>query len=83
MSVASITIDYGGSGYLVAPYVSILNADADPNGCADPSAGGGSGILLAANGGTYDRNGTVCTTDAMALFCATGIGAKFTCKWAD
>ena len=82
MSVASVTVDYGGSGYLVAPYVRMLNNLHDANGCADPSYGGGSGILLAA-GGSYVVNGTVCTTDQMALFCSTGSGTKFTCKWTD
>jgi len=84
MSVASITIDNGGSGYLVPPYVLILNRHIDPNGCADPSVGAGSGILLPPNGASpYYANGTTCTTDQASLFCSTGIGAKFTCKWMD
>jgi hypothetical protein len=82
MSVASIVIDNPGSGYEVAPYVMIANRHADPGGCADPSANSGSGILLAANGGIHSINGTVCTTDQAALFCASA-GARFTCKWAD
>jgi hypothetical protein len=82
-SIASITVDYGGAGYLVAPYVLMLNNHHDPNGCADPSYGGGSGLLLPANGGSYYVNGTACPTDQMALFCSTGAGAKFTCKWMD
>lgn len=81
--VASVTVDYGGAGYLVAPYVLIQNAQNDANGCADPSSGGGSGLLLPAAGGSYVVNGTACTTDQMALFCSTGAGAKFTVKWMD
>lgn len=83
LSVASIVIDYAGRGYLVAPYVQILNDHRDPNGCADPSYGGGCGIQLAAAGGSYFLNGTVCPIDQIALFCSTGSGAKFTCKWTD
>lgn len=81
-SVASITVDFGGSGYLVPPFVFISNADVDPNGCADPSASSGVGIVLAANGGKYEVNGTACTTDAIALFCGT-VSQRFTCKWMD
>jgi hypothetical protein len=83
MTVASITVDFGGAGYLVAPYVLIQNAADDANGCADPSNGGGSGLILPANGGSYIVNGTACTTDQMALFCSTGAAAKFTVKWMD
>jgi hypothetical protein len=83
LSVASIVVDFGGSGYLAVPYVQILNDHKDPTGCADPSSGGGSGIQLAAAGGSYYLNGTVCPTDQIALFCSTGVGAKFTCKWTD
>lgn len=82
MSVASITVDYGGSGYLIAPYVQIENNRFDPNGCADPSVNGGSGVMLNPVGGSYYINGTSCPTDSMALFCAT-LGAPFTVKWMD
>jgi hypothetical protein len=82
MIVSSIVVDYGGAGYLTAPYVLMLNAANDPNGCADPSAGGGSGFQIAA-GAFWEQNGTGCTTDQMALFCSTGAGAKFTVKWMD
>jgi hypothetical protein len=81
MSVASITIDNGGSGYLVAPYVAIRNRNFDANGCADPSVGSGSGVLIPALG-RYEVNGTTCSTDPLALFCAT-LAAPFTCKWMD
>lgn len=82
MSVSSIVIDNPGSGYETVPFVWIYNRHIDGGGCADPSYGGGSGILLPANGGSYYLNGTVCTTDQAALFCGT-VAARFTCKWAD
>jgi hypothetical protein len=82
-SVSSIIIDNPGSGYTATPYVLMLNNPQDPIGCADPSSGSGSGILLPANGGNYHVNGTTCTTDPIALYCSTGAGAKFTCKWMD
>jgi hypothetical protein len=81
--VASVTVDFGGSGYLVAPYVLILNDALDANGCADPSAGGFSGLPILQNGGNYYVNGTACGCDQMALYCPTGAGAKFTVKWMD
>jgi hypothetical protein len=82
MTVQSIVIDTPGAGYLRAPYLQILNDPRDPNGCADPSQSGGVGVLLGSAGGSYYLNGTVCPTDALALFCATA-GAAFTCKWMD
>jgi len=83
LTLSSITIDYGGSGYLQPPYVLIRNNHHDPNGCADPSNNSGSGIYLAANGGAYTGISASCqTTDQMALFCGTQ-GAAFTCKWMD
>lgn len=87
MSVASITVDYGGAGYLVAPYVRILNHNRDPNGCADPSALSASGFYgalpLPPLGGSYYLNGTVTTTDQLAIYCSTGANAPFSCKWAE
>lgn len=81
--VASIVVDYGGSGYVTPPYVLIMNPQDDPYGCADPSYGGFSGVPLAPNGGNYYVNGTSCSTDQMALYCPGGAAAKFTCKWMD
>jgi hypothetical protein len=83
MSIASITVDYGGAGYIIAPYVQILNSDLDPNGAAAPAVG--VGILLTAGGGPgsfvkYDA--TVCPTDPVALYCAAS-GQPFTCRWMD
>jgi hypothetical protein len=82
-SVASITIDDGGSGYLVAPYVMIQNDPKDAGGCADPSLNSGNGMLLGANGGSYYINGTCCPTEQMAIFCSTGLNARYLCKWMD
>lgn len=67
-TVASITVDNGGSGYVIAPYVFIRNSLLDPNGCADPSVSSGSGIFLAAAGGSITFSGTFCPTDAVAVF---------------
>jgi hypothetical protein len=78
MSIASIVIDNGGSGYLYPPYVFIGNNENDPNGCAVPSAT--VGALIVANGGNYVANGTTCTTDAISVYCATTSSA-FTCKF--
>lgn len=78
-SVASIVIDDPGAGYLTAPYVRITNNPLDFQGCADPSAGGGTGILLIA-GATLTFENTVCPTDPVAVFCST-ISAPFACVY--
>lgn len=78
LSVASITIDDPGAGYVCAPQVFLHNDILDPNGCAVPSAT--AGLLLAANGGSYYVNGTACTTDPIAIYGAN-TGQAFTCKW--
>lgn len=78
MTVASIVIDNPGSNYAYPPYVFIENDVLDPYGCAAPSIT--SGILLLPSGGSYTPNGTICTTDQISVFCATG-GAAFTCKY--
>lgn len=78
MSVSSIVIDNPGANYAYPPYVFIENDVLDPYGCAVPSAT--SGILLLPSGGSYTPNGTICTTDQISVFCATG-GAAFTCKY--
>jgi hypothetical protein len=78
MTISSIVVDSGGSGYAYPPFVLLKNRDLDPWGCSIPSAT--NGILLAASGGSYTSNGTVATTDQMALF-STATGAytvKFT-----
>jgi len=80
LSVGSIVIDDPGSGYLTAPYVLITNKLHDPNGVAVPSAN--NGVLLAANGGSEFYNGTVCPTDAIAIFGGT-TGQYFMCKYME
>jgi hypothetical protein len=80
-SVASIVIDDPGAGYVIAPFVFLMNTDLDPYGCAAPSATAGAGsIQIGANGGNYYMNGTVCPTDPIAIFCASS-GQSFTFKW--
>lgn len=77
-AVTSIVIDDPGAGYAIAPFVFLRNVLNDPNGSVLPSAT--SGILLAANGGSFYSNGTTCTTDPVAILCAT-TGKAFTCKF--
>lgn len=77
-AVSAITVDDGGSGYAIAPYVFLSNP-LDPYGCADPSAGSGSGLRLLP-GQAYTWNGTVTPTDAVAVYCAS-TGKKFICMY--
>lgn len=77
-TIGSIVIDDPGSGYLFPPYVLLTNDPLDPFGCAVPSAT--SGLLLLANGGSYTPNGSVCTTDQVAIYCASSSKA-FACKY--
>ncbi|TAK97661.1 MAG: hypothetical protein EPO08_20915 [Rhodospirillaceae bacterium] len=77
-TVASIVVDDPGSGYATQPYVELANDPNDPIGCAVPSAS--AGIYIAPNGGSYCCNGVACTTDAIAVYCAT-TGKAFTFKW--
>ena len=78
LSVASITIDQGGSGYLCAPYVMLFDSDLDQNGCAVPSAT--SGLILPASSPPLILNGTCCPTDPVAVFGAT-TGQGFVARW--
>lgn len=78
-TVASVTIQEGGSGYKNPPYVFIRNRREDPFGCADPSISSGSGILLPTKT-SITFNGTACPTDAMAIYGATPAQA-FTVMW--
>lgn len=78
MTISSIVIDDGGSGYQYPPYVELSNNLLDPWGAAIPSAA--VGILLKAGGGSYTSNGTVCTTDQISVFCASSSKA-FMCKY--
>ena len=79
MSVASITLETGGSGYAIAPMVFIENDVLDPNGAFDPSAGGGAGFILYPGQSVYLAHSAV-TTDALAIFCGTE-SAAFACFW--
>jgi hypothetical protein len=78
-SVTSITVNSGGSGYAIAPYVFISNDPKDPNGCAVPSAT--SGIVLQTNGSLIMESSAV-TTDPVAVYGAT-TGQTFICKYMD
>lgn len=79
-TVVSITVDDGGFGYVIAPYVFIRNSILDPNGCADPSTSSGSGMLLTSAGGSLTFNGTFCPTDSVAVFGTAGDVCS--CKYA-
>jgi hypothetical protein len=80
LTVASITVNDGGIGYVAAPYVQIFNSDLDPLGVATPSAT--VGILLEPGGGAFCMEGTVCTTDAVSIYGAT-TGQAFVTRWMD
>ena len=80
MSVSSIVVDNGGAGYLIAPYVQIINSDLDPYGAFLPSAT--AGVELLANGSSLTFNGTVCTTDPISVYGAT-TGQAFNALWMD
>lgn len=77
-TISSIAIDDPGAGYVMPPYVLIQNDPLDPFGSYVPSAG--NGLLLAASGGSYTSNGSVCTTDQISIYCAASSKA-FTCKY--
>jgi hypothetical protein len=79
LSVSSIVVDDGGSGYVTAPYVFLYNDPKDPNGCAAPSST--SGILIK-TGNSFSMENTMVTTDAVSVFGAT-TGLAFVCKWSD
>ena len=78
MTISSIVVDNPGSGYAYPPYVLLVNDPLDPYGISVPSAT--SGILLAASGGSYTVNGSVCTTDQIGIFCVSSSKA-YTCKY--
>ena len=81
--VTSIVIDDPGAGYTAkGAYVFLQNTTLDPYGCASPliSSTGGGSVLLTAAGGSYYVNGTVCSTDQVALYCSVA-SQPFTFKW--
>lgn len=84
MSVASIAIDDGGAGYVIAPYVLLTNSELDPNGCFDPSAVQnavkGSGFYVPAYDYWPKHTALSLTTDPVAVFCAT-VNSTFAIMW--
>ena len=80
--VTSIVIDDPGAGYAIAPYVYLQNTTLDPYGAANPltSSTAGGGVYLAANGGSFYMNGTVCPTDQVAIYCSAA-SQPYTFKW--
>jgi len=76
-TISSISIDSGGSGYLVAPYVLVKAAPGDPTGVGALTATT-VGLQIAA-GATLQLNGTCCPTSAAVVFCGTP-ASTFTCK---
>jgi hypothetical protein len=79
-TIASITVDSGGAGYVAAPYVWLFNDDLDPNGAFVPSSG--VGVQLLSNGSSMTWEDTVVTTDQVSVWGATTAQA-FTCLWMD
>jgi len=78
-TISSITVTYGGSGFVLPPYVQILNSDLDPNGAALPSATVG---IQLQPGGSINYNGTTCPTEPIAVWGAT-LGQTYVCRWMD
>lgn len=76
--ISSIAVDFGGVGYLAAPYVSIVADRVDPTGVG--LASGTAGIWLTAAGGQQIWNGTACPTSAISIWGAT-TGQAFDVKW--
>lgn len=76
MSVASVTIDNGGSLYAAPPYVQLITSDLDPYGAALPAVG--VGWQLDSNE-SIEFNGTACPTEAISVFAANA--QTYTCKW--
>ena len=67
---ASIVVDEPGAGFVIAPFVFLINSDLDPYGVALPASGVGEQI--APGGGNAYYNGTTCPTDAVSVWGATG-----------
>lgn len=77
-TISAISINFGGSGYLAAPFVFIVPKRTDPNGVGTARA---TTFLLASNGGSLLVNGTMCPTAAISIWGGT-LGQSFTCYWA-
>lgn len=78
-AVTSFEIESAGGGYVAAPMVFMRNNTRDPFGAAIPSAT--SGVWLPAGGSNLYMNGTICPTDAVAIFGAT-TNTRYICKYA-
>jgi hypothetical protein len=86
-AVSSIVIDDPGAGYVIAPYVQLINSDLDPYGAALPSAT--SGFILEPTGSSLvtgqtfvEWNGTTCPTEAVSVI-STGTSIAYSAKWMD
>lgn len=80
LSVASITIDDPGAGYVVAPYVLIRNSRNDPNGFALPSATSGFIMTTGAAPLIFDKSAV--PTESVSVYGGT-TGQAFLCRWMD
>jgi hypothetical protein len=77
-AVNAFVVDDQGSGYLIAPYVLLLNSDLDPYGCATPSAT--SGITLpASQTAPIKFDGSFCPTGPVAVIGTSG--DTLLCRW--
>lgn len=79
-SISGFTINDAGIGYTNAPELYLENDPRDPFGCADPSLGGGTGLLLKAGGASVSFDGTACPTVQIAVYCAT-TNAQYLCRY--
>lgn len=77
--VTAITVEKPGAGYLRAPYVQLINNDADAYGCADPFFGSaGKGYLIGAGGSLLFEQ--QCPTDPVAVYAAT-TNSAYLCRY--
>lgn len=77
LEIASITVNDGGAGYLVAPYVFVRADRTDPTGVGLPTSGAGVPILP---GEKLIWNGTACPTSAISIL-GPDTSAAYTVKW--
>lgn len=78
MTISSIVVDSGGSGYAYPPFIFLKNNVLDPFGFSIPSTT--NGIRLISAGGSYTSNGSICTTDQIGLV-GTTTNDPFTVKF--
>ena len=78
MTISSIVVDNGGSGYAYPPFVFLKNNPLDPFGFSIPSTT--NGIQLISAGGSYTSNGSICTTDQIGIV-GTTTNDPFICKF--